>query len=248
MIPGVYVSRTAVPTDRLTDILVRVINVRKEPFIAKARVCLANLQPVSVIEFFHVEGRGEQNVKSSTSNLKTTAFAQKLIDGVDISLPDSTRRVLVDILTQHSDVFSQLDDDLGTTDIVTHFIDIGNAKPIRKRLRRYPPAHMKAISQQVDDYLRQGVIEPASSAWASNLVLVKKKDGSYHCCVDYRRLNAVTRKDAYPLPRIDVCLDATANAKWFSTLDLKSSYHQLLVTPSNSDKAAFICPREMYKF
>jgi len=236
MIPGVYVSRTAVPRDPLTYIPVRVMNVRKEPFTVKAEVCLANLQPVSVVGFFHITDRGEQEVKSSTSSLKTPAFAQKLIDGVDISLPDSTRRVLMDILMQHADVFSQSDDDLETTDIVTHSIDTGDAKPIGERLRRYPPAHMKAISQQVNDYLRQGVIEPASSAWTLNLVLVKKKDGSYRCCVDYRRLNAVIRKDAYPLPRIDVCLDAMANAKWFNTLDLKSSYYQVLVTPSNSEK------------
>jgi len=62
MIPGVYVSRTAVPTERLTDIPVRVMNVRKEPFTVKAAVCLANLQPVSVIGSFHVEDRGEQEV------------------------------------------------------------------------------------------------------------------------------------------------------------------------------------------
>ena len=130
MIPGVYVSRTAVPTDRLTDIPVRVMNVRKESFIVKAGVCLANLQPVSVIGSFHVEDRAEQKVKSSTSSLKTPAFAQKLIHGVDTSLRDSTRRVLMDILTQHADVFSQSDDDLGTTDIVTHSIDTGDAKPI----------------------------------------------------------------------------------------------------------------------
>ena len=92
------------------------------------------------------------------------------------------------------------------------------------------------------------MIEPASSAWASNLVLVKKKDGSYRCCVDYRRLNSVTSKDAYPLPRIDVCLDAMAKARWFSTFDLKSSYHQVLVNPVDSDKTAFICPKGMYKF
>jgi len=66
--------------------------------------------------------------------------------------------------------------------------------------------------------------------------------------VDYRRLNTVTRKDVYPLPRIDSCLDALATAKWFSTFDLKSSYHQVMVNPSDSDKTAFICPRGMYKF
>ena len=92
------------------------------------------------------------------------------------------------------------------------------------------------------------MIEPASSPWASNLVLVRKKDGSYNCCVDYRQLNSVTRKDAYPLPRIDSCLDAMANARWFSTFDLRSSSHQVPVSDCDADKIAFICPRGMYSF
>ena len=76
-----------------------------------------------------------------------------------------------------------------------HNIDTADAKPVRQQLRRHPPAHRDAISQQVYDYLQQGVIEPASSPWASNLVLVRKKDGSYRCCVDYRALNSVTSND-----------------------------------------------------
>jgi RNase H-like domain found in reverse transcriptase/Reverse transcriptase (RNA-dependent DNA polymerase) len=96
--------------------------------------------------------------------------------------------------------------------------------------------------------LAQGVIEPARSPWASNIVLVRKKDGSFRCCIDYRKLNLVTRKDAYPLPRIDACLDAMASAQWFSTFDLRSSYHQVTVASEDCDKTAFICPRGMYRF
>ena len=96
--------------------------------------------------------------------------------------------------------------------------------------------------------LAQGVIEPACSPWASNIVLVRKKDNSFRCCIDYRQLNSVTRKDAYPIPRIDACLDAMASAQWFSTFDLQSSYHQVKVNPSDMDKTAFICSRGMYRF
>jgi len=129
-----------------------------------------------------------------------------------------------------------------------HRIDTADAKPVRRQLRRHPPAHRDAISQQVDDYLKQGVIEPTSSPWASNLVLVRKKDGSYRCCVGYRAPNSVTRKDAYPLPRIDSCLDALASAKWLSTFDLRSAYHHVKVNPFDADKTAFICPKGMFKF
>jgi len=75
-----------------------------------------------------------------------------------------------------------------------------------------------------------------------------KKDGSYRYCVNYRALNLVTRKDAYPLPRTDTCFDALASAKWFSTFDLRSAYHHIMVDPADADKTAFICPRGMYKF
>ena len=161
---------------------------------------------------------------------------------------ESVKSATAEKLRQYSDVFSKSDSDLGVTGVVTHEIDTGDAAPIRQSMRRYPPAHLQATDQHVDSMMNQNVIEPATSPWASNLVLVRKKDGSYRCCVDYSFLNAVTRKDVYPLPRIDVCLDAMASAKWFSTFDLRSAYHHVLINPADSDKTAFICHRGMYKF
>jgi len=96
--------------------------------------------------------------------------------------------------------------------------------------------------------LQQGVIQPAKSPWASNIVLVTKKDGSLRCCVDYQQLNTATRKDAYPLPRTDMCLDAMYGARWFSTFDLRSSYHQVAMKEEDSDKTAFICREGQFKF
>jgi len=96
--------------------------------------------------------------------------------------------------------------------------------------------------------LRQGIIEPAQSAWASNIVLVKKKDNSYRCCVDYRNLNDVTKKDAYALPRTDMCLDALAGSVYFITFDMKNSYHQVELEPKDADKTAFICREGMFRF
>jgi len=96
--------------------------------------------------------------------------------------------------------------------------------------------------------LEQHIIEPAQSPWASNLVLVKNKDGTLRCCVDYRNLNMVTRKDAYPLPRTDTCLDAMSGARWFTTFDLRSSYHQVELERCVADKTTFICREGSFRF
>jgi hypothetical protein len=81
----------------------------------------------------------------------------------------------------------------------------------------------------------QGRIEPSQSEWASNVVIVKKKDGSLRFCVDYRQLNEGTIKDSYPwaLPRIDDCLDCLGGATWYSTMDLRSGYHQVVLDDTN---------------
>lgn len=84
--------------------------------------------------------------------------------------------------------------------------------------------------------------------WASPIVLVKKKDGSFHFCIDYRKLNAVTRKDAYPLPRIDDTLDTLSGAQWFTTLDLISGYWQVEVDPADREKMTFCTPEGLFEF
>jgi len=250
VVPGIHTSRTLIPGDRLVNIPVRVMNVRSED-VMKAGSKVADLQPVTILGKVHETGsRGPEatalNVEDSGEGF--SQFIQELIAGVHDSLPESTRISLAGILKSHADVFSESEKDLGLTYLVMHNIDTADAKLVRQQLRRHPPAHRDAISQQVDDCLKQGVIEPASSPRASNLVLVRKKDGSYRCCVDYHALNSVTRKDAYPLPRIDSCLDALASAKWFSTFDLRSAYHHVNVNPVDADKTAFICPKGMFKF
>jgi len=109
---------------------------------------------------------------------------------------------------------------MGRTNLVQHTIDTGDHRPIRQPLRRHPRAHLDEIDRQVDELLQNGFVEPAASPWVSNVVLVRKKDGSFRLCVDYRQLNSVTYKDTYPLPHIDTCLGSMNGAVWFSTLDI----------------------------
>ena len=110
----------------------------------------------------------------------------------DISIKERLRS----LLKKYAGIISLHELDLGWTDLVTHTIDTGDAKPIRQQLRRHPQAHQVEIDRQVSDQLAQKVVEPASSPWSSNVVLARKADGSWRCCIDFRQLNDVTRKDA----------------------------------------------------
>ena len=108
-----------------------------------------------------------------------------------------------------------------------HEIDTGEHSPMKQHFRRVPFVHREKISQMVDDMLEKGIIQPSSSPWASPIVLVPKKDGQLRFCVDYRRLNSVTKKDQYPLPPIEDTLDTLGEMQYFSTLDLASGYWQI---------------------
>ena len=96
--------------------------------------------------------------------------------------------------------------------------------------------------------LEHGVISPTSSPWASNVVLVRKSSGELRFCVDFRQLNSCTVKDSYPLPRIDVCMDALGGAQYFSTLDLRAGYWQVQMDPESAEKTAFVTRKGVWKF
>ena len=96
--------------------------------------------------------------------------------------------------------------------------------------------------------LEAGVFEPAQSEWASPVVLVPKPDGSLRFCVDYRKLNEATVKDAYPIPRMDECIDSMGDANLFTTLDCNSGYWQIPVDPRDRDKTTFVCHAGSYRY
>ena len=150
---------------------------------------------------------------------------------------------IASLLSNYGDVFSEGDHDQGLTNLVKHSIEIEpGARPVKQAPRRLGAEREAEVDRQIIKLQDQGVIEPASGAWSSPVVLVKKKDGSWRFCVNYRRLNLVTVHDAHPLPRIDESLEALAGSKYFTTLDLMSGYWQVPLDEDAKDKSAF-CTR-----
>ena len=144
--------------------------------------------------------------------------------------------------------FAKSDRNLGKTDLTKQKINTGDSLPIKQIPRRIPVHMQKEVDAHVDDMLQRKIIEPSNSPWASNIVLVKKKDGTSRFCIDYRKLNNITKHDAYPLPRIDDSLDRLRGATWFSTLDLCSGYWQVAVDAQDKQKTAFTTGRGLYEF
>jgi hypothetical protein len=118
-----------------------------------------------------------------------------------------------------------------------HIPLVSGATPVNVKPYRYSPAQKDEIENQLHEMLRNGVIQPSVSPFSSLVLLVKKKDGSWRFCVDYRRLNALTVKNKYPMPVVDELLDELHGACWFTKLDLHSGYHQIRV--ADIQKIAF---------
>ena len=154
-------------------------------------------------------------------------------------------------------MFARNEYDLGRTHLVQHRIDVGQNRPFKESLRRHPKAYLDDIDNQVEQMLKNDIIECAASPWASNIVLVVKKpeidsEGrekqTIRFCNDYRRLNSLTYKDSFPLPRIDSCLDALAGSKIYSTLDMKASFWQTPIHEDDRDKTAFLTRKGQWRY
>ena len=157
------------------------------------------------------------------------------------------RKRVVEMLETHQDMWTS--GRLGEISATEHRIDLeSGTKPIRSMPYREGPAMRDNAAAEIRKMLDVGVFEPATSEWASPIVLVPKKDGSLRFCVDYRRLNAKTVADAYPLPRIDDCLDSLSDAQIFTTLDCNAGYWQVPVAPEDRDKTTFTSYLGTYRY
>ena len=147
----------------------------------------------------------------------------------------------LDTLTKHFDLFSK-DGSYGFSDLITHRIITDDVQPVKDKLRPCNPLLQDSLKAQLEKWDKHGVIEPSYSPWAANVVPVKKKDNSIRWCIDYRKLNAVTKKDSFPMPSVSETFNALAGSCLFSSVDMEGAFHSVAIHPADREKTAFITP------
>ena len=137
----------------------------------------------------------------------------------------------------------------GLTDLIGHTIDVGSHSPIKQRNYLRSPKVMEAMVAETDKMLTNDIIEPSASGWSSPVVMAIKPDCSYRFYLDFRKVNEVTKRDAYPLPQMHGILDKLRNARYISKLDLCKGFHQVPLEEASRDKTAFTVPgRGLFQF
>jgi len=238
---GVNVARAILP-EQLNDLPILVLNCSDEPCKINAETILTELSMAQCTK------QTKEETLTTKVGEQSYAHLSRLLDGLDNGVSDPQRAELMNTLREYADVFSTGELDLGETSLAAHPIDTGDSTPMRQTLRRQPFHLLDKIDENVQNMLKAGDIEPSCSPWTSNIVVVTKKDGSLRFCVDYRKLNSVTRRDAYPLPRIESYLDALSGARYLSAFDLRSGYHQVPMDMRDADKTTFIVRTGTYRY
>jgi hypothetical protein len=172
-----------------------------------------------------------------------------LYEKSSVALNTEQRQQLASLLIKYASSFSTSSTDIGCTDIVSHEINTGDAKPIQQPLRRHGYKKEQEIRTAVQDGIKRGVMEESKSPWASSPVIVTKKDGTSRFCIDFRRLNSVTTVDSYTIPRFDECIDSLHGSRYFCSLDLQAGYWQVpLKSATDREKTSFLTKDGLFQF
>ena len=229
-------------------VLIPIQNFQQSPVELKEGTKLGLIESVS--QSPAVVPRSEASVHCSPIRLEESKQAELL---ACLSIPESSLTVeqhdrIKETLAEFSDVFALSKSELGCCDLVQHGIDTSGHSPIKLQPYRIPVIQKEKVARMIQEMEDQGVVKASTSPWSSPIVLVPKRDRSLRFCVDYRRLNSITKKDVYPLPRIEDILVTLGKAKYFSTLDLASGYWQIKLDPASAQKTVFTSHCGLHEF
>ncbi|XP_073710120.1 retrovirus-related Pol polyprotein from transposon 412 [Misgurnus anguillicaudatus] len=243
---GLLISPSLVQVSRGTA-FVPIVNVGTTDVWLYPRTPLGTLTGVHVVSL--PAGVSDVSPVVATVSSQAVSCREEQIGSIDLpGLSVEEQDQVRALLRRYQSVFSSHEGDLGCTDLLSHDIPLLDDAPVRQRYRRIPPSEYEVVKAHINTLLEAQVIRESSSPYASPIVLARKKDGSLRMCVDYRQLNAKTRKDAFPLPRIEESLDALTGARWFSTMDLASGYNQVPVSEVDKPKTAFCTPFGLFEW
>lgn len=247
-LPGGLLASPALVSVSQGTAYIPVVNVGANDVLLYPRTALGSLADVNVTSM----PPGIAEVRATCTSVQAQDMVDPIlskIEALDLSaLSDQEQIKVRSLLSEHRSVFAAHDGDLGCTSLISHEIPLLDHVPVRQRYRRLPPSEYDVVKSHIQQLLEAQIIRDSCSPYASPIVLVRKKDGSPRLCVDYRQLNSKTRKDAFPLPRIEETLDALSGARWFSTLDLASGYNQVPVAEHDKAKTAFCTPFGLFEW
>ncbi|KAL2078791.1 hypothetical protein ACEWY4_026476 [Coilia grayii] len=193
---------------------------------------------------------GDDDVGSSPcravveGRLNNTAMLSVLNDHLP-HLSQCQRADILGLVHQFPELFGDVPKQ---THVLKHDIDVGSADPIKQHPYRVNPAKREVLRREVEYMLANGIAEHSISSWSSPCLLVAKPDHTFRFCTDYRRVNAVTKPDCYPLPRIDDCIDRVGSAVFVSKFDLLKGYWQIPLTNRAKDISAFVTPDDFLSY
>ena len=191
---------------------------------------------------------GIQNNVANVNSVIKNKPCDNTLDLKDLDVPEQYRSKIEKLVLRNQDLFASKDSELGHTDTVKMQIEVENHEPIKMRPYRTPIKNREVIDKAINEMLDADVIRRSRSPWSFPVVIVDKKDGSKRFCVDFRKLNQVTKKNSYPLHLIDDILALLGKAKYFTSLDLKSGYWQVAMDEQDKEKTAFACHKGLFEF
>lgn len=266
---SIAMAATLVDTAEGTTVKVRLMNPFGEDSILEQDTTIGYASQIEQVRFIANLENGNQQSKESIRQLHSNPSEVQRdmktddLEKIASEIPDHLKTLYTDsvgdrsrgeataiahLLTEYQDVFSKDSTDLGLTHLAEHAINTGTARPIKQRPRPVPMAFADEDKKAVEKLLQQGSVRPSTSPWAAPMVFVRKKNGEVRPCIDYRKLNNVTCKDAFPLPKTRDCLDAVAGATLFSSLDITSAYNQIPIQEKDIPKTAFVTKYGLFEY
>jgi len=235
-------------------IMIPIHNPLHKELVLPSDVCLGHMEFMNESDIVEFESN-DQALASMYSQENTSSehgintFKNNELKKVNINfdlLTEIQRRQIIDLLEEYHELFQS--ERTGTTHLVEHEIDTGKNPPINDPPSRTSVTVREIIEKEVQKMLAKQIIQKSRSPWASRIVLIKKKDGSIRFCNDFRKLNEITTRDVYPLPRVDDSLAALSDMAWFSTMDMTAGFHQIKLSDKDKMKTAFICDSGLYEY